>query len=173
MVFGSKVVEFIKQQATVLMQGAADAGSTPAAATPDGDREGLVLMTAMMGALYMGAGADGEVTEDEYEEMKKTFKDVSDGALVDEEFDVLFDKTADLIDEEGFDKAIADIAANVTDAEQRYSVLTMAMAACLADGQADESEQELIHQMAEAFGISQEQLEQYYTEVGAEAVEAN
>jgi uncharacterized tellurite resistance protein B-like protein len=171
--FGNKVVEFVKQQAAVLFQGINAAGangpasstSVPAKSEADEEREYQVLLVSMMGALYMGAGADGEVTEDEYEHLKATFREVSEGAVDGEEFDELFDKTADQIDEEGFDVVIADIAKNVTDQEQRYSVLTMAMAAALADGQPDESEQELIHAMAEAFGISQQQLEAYYTEV--------
>ena len=169
MMFGSKVVEFIKQQATVLL--ASDVQSSAPKASEADDQEGLVLLTSMMGALYMGAGIDGEITDTEYEALAKLFAEVTDGACVDEEFDTLFEKTADLIDEEGFDSAIADIAKNVTDGEQRQSVLTIAIAAAVAAGdQGDEVEEEkrlFIHQMAEAFGISQEQLEAYYTEVDA------
>jgi uncharacterized tellurite resistance protein B-like protein len=171
--FGNKVVEFVKQQAAVLFQGINAAGApsarapAPAKTEEQEDREYQVLLVSMMGALYMGAGADGEVTEDEYEHLKVTFRDVSEGAVDGEVFDELFDKTADQIDEEGFDAVIADIAKNVTDSEQRYSVLTMAMAAALADGEPTEEEQVLIHQIADAFGISQQQLEAYYTEVEA------
>ena len=172
MIFGSKVVDFIKQQATVLLAGAGDIQSSAPKAAAGEDQEGLVLLTSMMGALYMGAGIDGEITDTEYEALAKLFSEVTEGACVDEEFDALFEKTADLIDEEGFESAIADIAKNVTDAEQRQSVLTIAIAAaCAAGDQGDEIEEEkrlFIHDMAAAFGISQEQLEAYYTEVDAQ-----
>lgn len=168
MMFGSKVVDFIKQQATVLLASPVQSSAPKPEAD---DQEGVVLLTCMMGALYMGAGIDGEITDTEYEALAKLFAEVTDGACVDEEFDALFEKTADLIDEEGFDSAIADIANNISDPEQRQSVLTIAIAAAVADGdQGDEIEEEkrlFIHQMAEAFGISQEQLEAYYTEVDA------
>jgi hypothetical protein len=168
MMFGTKVVDFIKQQAAVLLAANVET-SAAKPATADDDQEGLVLLTSMMGALYMGAGIDGEITDTEYEALAKLFDEVTEGACVDEEFDTLFEKTADLIDQEGFDAAIADIAKNVTDAEQRQSVLTIALAAaCAAGDQGDDVEEEkrqLIHQMATAFGITQAQLDAYYTEV--------
>jgi hypothetical protein len=172
MMFGSKVVDFIKQQATGLLASASANESAPKVAEQGSDQEGLVLMTSMMGALYMGAGVDGEIDEDEYAALKKMFAEVTEGACVDEEFDALFDKTADLIDEEGFESAIADIAKNVTNPEHRQSVLTIAIAAaCAAGDQGDEVEEDkqvFVHQMADAFGITQAQLEAYYTEVDAQ-----
>ena len=58
-----------------------------------------------------------------------------------------------------------DIAANVTDEEARYSVLSCAMAPCLVDGEPDEGEKQFIQKLATAFGFSKEQLAEYYKDV--------
>ena len=66
---------------------------------------------------------------------------------------------------DGVDAAIADIVANVTDTDARYSVLTIAMAPCLVDGEPDEGEKQFIQKLATSFGFSKEALAEYYEEV--------
>ena len=116
-----------------------------------GNQVEALFMVAMKQVMIAMLLADGVIDDSEVEELRVTYEDLSGMAITEqdlrEEIEVIQQRGSDAIE------MITDLGPGLND-KGKEMVITAAYQIAAADGHVDESEIQLIHQIAEAMGIS-------------------
>ena len=127
--------------------------------------------------MFLMMAADGKVAEEEKDAVRGAIRGLTDNLIRSGTINVMMENYAKQLDEFGRDARLQDIAEQLTeDQSDTEGAFALAAAVALADDEVADEENELINQLAEWFGISEERagelLDQLEEDKGADDASA-
>jgi uncharacterized tellurite resistance protein B-like protein len=139
----------------------------PFAGDPDAKRR----FEALFESMFLMIGADGDVADSEREVLRGAVRGLTDGAVRTVHMDKLFEECK-ARSSEGVTARLAAIAPILHEDEALVeAAFSLSAAIAFADSDIKDEENELINQMAEAFGIEAERAEELLNLLENESVE--
>lgn len=121
------------------------------------DFRGEVLWSITMAAFLM-ASADGEIAEEELEQMIVNIVQISENPDVTAEaVEDLLSAISDMLEEHGFDACTKEVARRLSSRELRQAAIMIAAGIVFIDGELAPAEEEAFRRLANALGFSEEE----------------
>jgi tellurite resistance protein len=107
------------------------------------------------GTAYLVGAADGELSDEEYNMLGQMMADLLEVDLTAEQLDELLENADAALTEHGYEGAIEELAGLQSDPDLRRAAFTIAAAVGCADGALDDAETGLFTALADAYGIDE------------------
>lgn len=120
---------------------------------PDNAEHGVYAFA--FGTAYLVGAADGELTDEEYNMLGQVMADLLEIELSSEVFDELLGEADAALQEHGFEGAIEQLANAHTDPQLRRAAFTIAAAVGCADGALADEELAVFTALADAYEIDE------------------
>jgi hypothetical protein len=118
-------------------------------------------------AVFLMAAADGEVSTDEIERFADSVASVVPGAS-DADVERMLREMSDLLEDEGWDRRVRAVAAELKGKPSAALAFRLATAAAFVDDSVAEAESHALDEMAQGMGISHERAHAIMSEVHRE-----
>jgi tellurite resistance protein len=136
------------------------------ATVPTGfDPSACVLFEALVEGGYLVACADGEFDADERRTFERVVTDVCSGAVPPPAVEALVADLQTQLSEDGIDKRIAAVAANVTRKEHAHEVLRVAVLLAQASHDVSSEERAVLAKLGAALGLATSEVEEALSDV--------
>ena len=122
-------------------------------------------LDAVLEAAFLAAAADGELTDDEVEQLAASIDSVLETEATDEELGQLLDEYQSRCESEGFEARVAAVGQALRGSEAAGAAYVLASGiALLGDGET-EDEDAVVGALGEALGLSADQMAQFDAQV--------
>lgn len=112
-----------------------------------------IALTFVFATAYVVGAADGELTDEEYETLGQTLADVTGLDVTAEQLDTMLEASDKVLQEQGYESAIEQLAGLVSDPDLRRAAYTIAAAVGCADGVLGDEEVAVFSALADAYEI--------------------
>lgn len=144
----------------------------PDAPASSAELDDFRYLTAIFGASYLVARADGELSEEERRHLFAALSMLTGDRVSIENIENLIELSEQSLREIDLETAIRSLVGACKTADDREVALTLALGTAAADGHIDQNELATLGALARAFGISPERSKVIYQEVFLALAEA-
>ncbi len=127
--------------------------------TPDENDESLARVEATLAAVYYVANADGDIAQEEYDGIVEAFTELLGESADTREVAEVMEEWDALLDEDGDEDFLTEIADTLTEAPARRAAFELAAAVAAVDGELSGDEEDALSDLANVFGFSDREAE--------------
>jgi tellurite resistance protein len=124
---------------------------------PDPDTAEHGAYAFVFGTAYLVGASDGELTDEEYNMLGQMMADLLEINLTSDQLDELLAEADEALAEHGFEGAIDQLAESHSDPDLRRAAFTLAVAVGCADGALSDEEIAVFQGLADAYEIDAEE----------------
>jgi tellurite resistance protein len=129
----------------------------------------LLRFDALCEVMFLMASADGKVSPEEEDTLRGAIRELSEGNVRSQHIRSMMEGAQSRLAKEGLDARIKAVADKLHDDASADAAFVLAAAVAFADDKIEDSENEVLNQLAEALGMDADHAESLLDEMQAES----